>query len=140
MCSGRVHAWKTSARGASIRRETTSSRSALVLAATLLLLALQPLQVVFQAIEALLPEDAILIEPVGRMLERSRFKAAGTELGVAAATDQAGTFQDLQVLGDRRKAHVEWLGQLVDRGFAGGEAREYGASRRVSKGGERLVE
>src|ERR1700722_2411280 len=140
MCSGWVHARKTSARGASIRRETTSSRSALVLAATLLLLALQLLQVVFEAIEALLPEDAILIEPVGRVLERTRFEAAGTELGIAAATDQAGTFQDLQMLGDCRKAHVEWLGQLVDRGFAAGEAREYGAARGVSEGGEGLVE
>src|SRR5271165_1861955 len=91
MCSGCVHALNTSRRGASITRVTTSSRSVvLVLASTTLLLALQSLQVVLQAVEALLPEDAVMIKPVGRALQRIRVQPARPPLRRAAAGNQAG--------------------------------------------------
>src|SRR5579863_1836108 len=140
MCSGWVHALKTSARGASIRRETSSLRSPLVLADTLLLLALQLLQVVLEPIEALLPEDAILLQPVCRMLERMRFEPPWAELRITTATDQPSALEHFQVLRHGGEAHVERPGQLVDRSFAGNEAREDGAARGIRECGEGLIE
>src|SRR6516225_5858087 len=78
-CSGCVHVLNTSTRGASIRRETISSRSAtLVSASTAPLLTLQFLQVSFQAIKALFPEDAVMFQPVGGTLQRARLQPART--------------------------------------------------------------
>jgi hypothetical protein len=34
------------------------------------------------------------------------------------AAQQAGGFQHAQVLGDRRKGHIEWLGEFANGGFA----------------------
>src|ERR1700722_4170591 len=72
-CSGSVHALKTRLRGASMMRVTTSSRPAVLVAALLpapisLLLVLQFSQMVFQTIEALLPECAVVVQPVGGVL------------------------------------------------------------------------
>src|SRR5580704_13434588 len=81
MCSGWVHALNTRARGASIRRVTTSSRSAVsMLAGTAFVLGLQVLQVALQAIEALLPEHPVMVEPVGGALQWVGVQAAGAPL------------------------------------------------------------
>src|SRR3984957_4509937 len=69
-CSGSVHALNTRVLGASMMRVTTSSRSAVLVATLLpapmaLLLLLQFAQMVFQTIETLLPEFAVLLQPVG---------------------------------------------------------------------------
>src|SRR6202171_4878659 len=73
MCSGSVQAWKTRSRGASNTRVKTISRSAALvlalLAAMLLLLVFQFTQIIVQTIEALLPETAIVLRPVGDFLE-----------------------------------------------------------------------
>src|SRR5579863_7553735 len=141
-CSGWVQALNTRARGASMMRETTSSRSAvaLVLAATWLLLGLQLLQIGCQSIQALFPEDAIFLQPIGGAFEGGGFEAARTELRVAAAGDEAGVLQDFEMLGDGGQAHVERFGEFCDRGLSGREAREDGAPRGVGKGGESQAE
>src|ERR1700694_1855095 len=76
-CLGSVNALKTSSRGASKTRARTISRSAvaappLFFTAMHLLLLLKFLQVSVEAIEALLPEAAIALDPVGDILERLR--------------------------------------------------------------------
>src|SRR6059036_1063332 len=125
--SGSVQTLKTRLRGASKMRVMTSSRSvdvvvALVLAAMFLLLSLQLGQIRLQAIEALLPETAIVLQPAGGVLKRTRLEPAGPPLRLATARDQTGSLQHLEVLGDGGKAHREGLGQLRDRGLALGEA------------------
>src|SRR5207302_4253877 len=140
-CSGSVQALNTTRGGASKKRETTSSRCAdsvatLLAAAMFLLLLFQLTQIVFQAIEALLPEAAIVLQPVGGVLERTRLEPAGTPLRLATARDQAGALQHLEVLGDGGKAHLEWLAQLRDRGHTGGEASEDRTPGGIGEGGE----
>jgi hypothetical protein len=56
---------------------------------------LQFLQIVVQAIEALHPELAVVLHPIGDVFERSGFEAARTALGIAAARNEAGTLQPL---------------------------------------------
>src|SRR5262249_37774912 len=72
----------------------------LAIAATLLLRRLQLLQIEIEAIEALVPEAAIAFEPAVDVLERSRFDPARPPLRFAAAHDQAGALQHLEMLGD----------------------------------------
>src|ERR1700684_311559 len=82
--SGSVSAFHISSRGASKTRVTTSSRAAdsvalLLLASILVLLflrlrfgLLQLAQIVLEAIECFIPETAIVLQPVRRILERTR--------------------------------------------------------------------
>src|SRR5262249_17508278 len=118
-CSGRVHALNTRARGASMTRVMTSSRCCMsVSTATSLLLALQLLQVVLEPVEALFPEHAVVLQPVGCALQRARLEPAGAPLRLAPAGDEPGALQHLQVLGDRRQAHRERLGEFRNRSLA----------------------
>src|SRR5262245_38979808 len=128
-------------RGASKTRVTTSALSSpwvaalgFALAAILLLLRLQFSHVTVQAIETLLPETAIAFQPVVHLLQRTRFDAAGPPLRLAPAQDQAGALQHLEMLGDGGKTHVEGLGELRHRGFAGRKPRQNGPARRVGQG------
>src|SRR5438093_4451762 len=138
-CRGSVHAWYTSSRGASNTRVVVSVRSAggvtvlLVPLFMRLVLPLQLSQVVFQAIEALLPELAVTLHPVGGFLETLRPEPARPPLRVATPRDEAGTLQHLQVLGDGWKRHVERLRELRDRGLALREAGEDRPPRRISE-------
>ena len=93
-------------------------------------------QVVVEAVEAGLPVAAVLLQPVGGVLEGFRPEAAGAPLLLAAAGDEAGAFQDLEVLGDGGETRGEGFGQLGDGGFAAGEAGEDGATGGVGEGGE----
>src|SRR5690348_17242962 len=110
-CSGRVHASQTSPTGASNTRVTTRFRSFLA-ADMLLLLSLDLAQIDPQAIQAVLPELAVALQPLHRVLERHGLDAAGAALGVTPARDEARALQHLEVLGDRGKGHVERFGQL----------------------------
>src|SRR5712692_9744976 len=94
-CFGSVHTLNTSSRDASKTRVMTSIRSdgsvaGLFLSAMFLLLVLKFVQVIVQTIEALVPERAIVLHPVGDVLERARLQPAGPPLRLAAARDQAG--------------------------------------------------
>src|SRR5579872_2050378 len=103
MCFGSVHAWKTSARGASNVRVITNSRSgsgfALLPWAMSVLLLLRVFlclaQIFVQSVEALRPEPPIVLHPVGHVLERSRVQTARPPLRLAPALDQPGALQHL---------------------------------------------
>src|SRR6266853_2253258 len=148
MSSLSVSAFHTRENGASKVRSTTSGSSfvttlsfaaiSLLLALNFLrlVLALQFLKVGTELVEALLPVAPVVLYPVGDVLERIRLEPARPPLRLAAALDQAGALEDLEVLGDGRKADVEGLGQFQDRGFTRGEAREDRAPRGIGEGGE----
>src|SRR5713101_3497922 len=137
--SGSVQALKTRRRGASRTRVMTSSRSvdsmaALLLSAMSLLPPFQLAQIAFQAVEALFPETAIVLQPVRGVLQRTRLEPAGPPLRLATARDQTGALQHLEVLGDGGKAHLEGRGQLRDRGLAGDEASKDRAPGGIGEG------
>jgi hypothetical protein len=101
------------------------------------------LQLVEQGVEALepaLPEPAVVFEPFGGFRERPCLEPPRPSLRVAAAGDQAGAFQHLEVLRDGGLAHREGLGQLRHRRIAGGKPREDGPPRGVGERRERGVE
>src|SRR5207245_8454315 len=101
---------------------------------------LQLAQIALEAVEALVPEAAIMLDPVGDLLQRARLQPAGPPLRLAAARDQAGALQHLEMLRDAGKAHVEGLGELGHRGLAQSEPCQDGAPRRIGEGREGGVE
>src|SRR6516164_6174181 len=138
-CSGSVHILKRSMRGASKIRVTTSSCSAERSAASAVM-AIRPLpalkfaKIRVETIKAVVPEMAVVLEPLGGVLEWPRLEPAGPPLRSAAARDQPGALQHLQMLGDGGKAHRKGLGELADSGLARGETRQDRATCRIGKG------
>ena len=65
-----------------------------------------------------------MLQPISGVPEWTGFEPARTPLGVTAAGNQTCAFQDLEMLGDRRQAHPERLGQFGDGSLAGSEAGE----------------
>src|SRR5690349_18381380 len=96
-----------------------------------LVLGLKLAEVILQPVEPLLPELTIALQPVVDAFQRLRLELAGPPLRLAAARDQAGGFQHLEMLGDRRAADVERLGELRHRGFAKREPRQDGPAGRI---------
>ena len=94
----------------------------------------------FESIEALFPEATVLVKPVGGVFQGGGLQLARAPLRLAAARDQAGALQHLQMLGNRRQAHVERLGQLGDGRLTAHQAGEDGAPRRIGEGGESRAE
>jgi hypothetical protein len=80
---------------------------------------LQLLQQGIEALEVFLPEGAIPFEPVDGLAERPGIDPARPSLRVAAARDEAGALQHLQVLGDRRPTDRNGSASSVTA-FAGG--------------------
>ena len=69
-----------------------------------------------------------------------RLQASRLALGVPVGADQAGAFEHLEMLRDRRLAEVEGLADLVDGGGARGQAGQDGAAGWIRERGERGVQ
>jgi len=89
-----------------------------------------------ETIETLFPDVPIVVRPVRHVLQRCGVDLTVPELRFTPARDQAGLFEDAQMLGDGRHAHVERLGKLGHRTIAVDKPREDGAARRIGEGGE----
>src|SRR3954468_12041613 len=107
-----------------------------LLAAMSSLLLFQVAQIVVQAVEALVPEAAVVLHPVSDLPERTRLERAGAPLRITAARDQSRALEHLEVLGDGGHAHLEGLGQLGDRGLAGCKASQDRAPGGIGEGCE----
>src|SRR3989304_3795394 len=92
-------------------------------------LLLQFAQVIVQAFETLLPVAAIVFDPLVGLFQRARLQAAGTPLRLAAAGDEPGALQYLEVLGDSGEGHLEGRGELGNGGFTAGKAGQDGPAR-----------
>jgi len=106
----------------------------------IVLLRLQCLKVTVEAIQALLPELAVLLDETGGFLQRACFKVARPPLRLATTRDQPGTFQYLQVFGNGGCADFERGGQFGYGCLAQGKPRKDGATGWVGKCGERGAE
>src|SRR5215217_6388634 len=93
--SGSVHSRQTRSRGAAKTRVVVKP---LVPKGSGSGICSQPL---VHAIEASLPELAVGIEPLGRVLQRHRAQARGAQLCRPPPFDQTGALQHTQVLADR---------------------------------------
>ena len=119
-----------------ISRSEVFVESLFVFASIFLLLCLQGLKIAIQAVETLFPELAVLLDKIGGLVQRRRIELAGPPLRLAAARDQAGALQHLEVLGDRGRGHLEWRGELGDRSLARGESRQDRTAGWIGESGE----
>ena len=86
------------------------------------------------------PDPTVALDPIGRLGQRPRLQAPRPALRLAAAGNQPGALQDLEVLRDGGLAHVERLRQLGDGRLAAREARQDTPARRVGECRERGVQ
>jgi hypothetical protein len=63
-----------------------------------LLLLLKFGQVGVELVEALVPDAPVALDPVGDVLERGRFEAAGAPLGLSALSDKSCSLKDFEML------------------------------------------
>ncbi len=61
-------------------------------------------------------------------------------LAIDVALHQSGALEDLEMLGNRRLAHLERRRELVHRSFSGREPRQDRPPRRIRERGEHRVE
>src|SRR6185436_18425673 len=78
--------------------------------------------------------------PCLQLLQRRRLEMAGTVLRLPPPRDEAGAFEDFEVLGHRREAHVVGLGQFADGRIAGAEPCEDAPPCRIRECGQGLRE
>src|ERR1051325_3129159 len=141
-----VNASKTSARGASKTRVATIARPSAAAFGCwsagmfLLLLLLQCAQESFEAVETLLPEFAVVLDPLSDVLERRGLETARPPLRLASTGDESRALEHFQMLRDRRETHLERPRQFENRCFARGKPRQDGPTRRIGERGERGVE
>src|SRR5207249_3607656 len=86
------------------------------------------------------PEDAVPVEPGGRVLQPRALEPRGSELGGPAPADQPRALENLEVLGDRLDADRERPGELVHRGVTDSQLRENLTAGRVGECRERAAE
>src|SRR5256885_16667960 len=97
--------------------------------AMFLLPLLQLAQVCVEAVEALVPEDPVALHPFRGLAQPVGLQPGRTPLRVAAAGDETGLLEDLEMLRDGRQRHVEWLCELCHGRLPGrqpGEGRPPG--------------
>src|SRR6185503_6615116 len=111
MCSAFVQQSNTNSRGASTTRVTSISVSdgvaklvvpVLWAVVIVVLLLLQVLEVVVEPFVARIPEAAVVLGPLGDLLERRRLEPARSPLRFAAACDETRALEHPQVLRDGR--------------------------------------
>jgi hypothetical protein len=89
--------------------------------------------VLLEAVEAVLPDRSVPVDPFDGAVERVVLQPAGPVLGFPPTTDQPGPLEDLLVFRDGLQALVERLGQFVDRRLAVGQAGQDRPTRRVGE-------
>src|SRR5262245_29935644 len=134
MCSTLDHRANTTDGGALKVRTINSSLSAMLsLWARITFSFAEFIEVGCHLVEALLPEAPIDRQPVIDRLEAVWLELARPPLCFAAARNETGALEHLEMARDRRQADLEGFGQLVHCGLANCQARENGASCRVGQ-------
>src|SRR5436190_13449543 len=131
-CSGSVHAFHTSSRGASKTRVIVNSRPMGGVSAITPLL--DGAQVIVEPIEAALEELPVARQPAGGVLERTPAQPGRPPLGGPPAGDEPGVLEHLQVLRDGLHGHGERLRELVDGRLPVDEPLEDRPARGVGEG------
>src|SRR5262249_55005435 len=128
--SGSVQARKTISRGASKMRVIRTSWAVSSIRGLL------SAQMRIEPVHPGIPCPLARLHPLDRVIQRLRPHPARAPLRLAAADDQPGALEHFEVARDRRKAHREWLGELVHGGLAVGKAGQDRSARRIGERGE----
>src|SRR5690606_36621002 len=89
--------------------------------------------IVGKAIGAYLPELPLFRKPGLGLVQLLDLDTAGTDPACFFRCDDTASFQYAKVLQERRKAHVEWRRQRLDRGGIADRALNDRSSCRVGK-------
>ncbi len=87
-----------------------------------------------------LPEFPMEVDPVLGRLQGSRRQIAVVLATLDAALNQTRFLKDFHVLGDCRRAHLEWFSELANGRRTLGQTAQDGPSRTVGKSEKNLVE
>jgi len=101
---------------------------------------LQSGQQLVEPVEALGPELAVARQPLGRVAQRLGPEVAEPDGRLAAARDQPGLLEHLEVPRDGGLGHRERRGELGDAGLSALEPREDRAAGRIGERTEDCVE
>jgi hypothetical protein len=93
-----------------------------------------------EAIELVLPESPVGLEPLRGFLQWRRGEPAAADAPVAPPLDEPGALQHREVLADRGERHREGSGEVPDGRLAAGEAGEDGPARGVGERAEHDVQ
>lgn len=93
-----------------------------------------------EAIELVLPEAPIRVEPRRGVTHRGRDQAYATHPPVPPPLDQVRPFQHAEVLADGRERHWERTRQLPNGGLPRREAGHDASARGIGEGAEDHVE
>jgi hypothetical protein len=88
------------------------------------LLSFDALDLLVEPLEPVAPDLAVPLDPIGRLFQWRHLETAGSPLCLAAASDQPGPLEHLEVLGNRLETDRERPRQLIDRGFTFGQPGE----------------
>src|SRR6185503_13358686 len=119
----------------STRSESASARRAAVWVVMASLLQAGAFEIFGEPVELLLPDLAMRLDPGRGVRDRLRLEAAAMDAAVARAAEQPGGLEHLEVLGDRRRRHVEGLAEIADAGLALRQPRDDRTARRVGERG-----
>ena len=81
-------------------------------------LSLNVVEIAAHAIEAVLPDGAVVLGPRRHCFEWSCVERAGSILRTLTLGDQASPFEHPNMFRHRWQRHVEWFGQLGDACFS----------------------
>jgi hypothetical protein len=101
---------------------------------------LQLLDVRVHAVESIVPDVPVLLGPARYFGERGGVEFAGTELGVATASDEPIVFEHFDVLGDCGKGEIERGSEIVHARLAVNETGKDRSAGRVRQSRECLIE
>ena len=87
-----------------------------------------------EVVELSVPESGIAIQPGLGVMQRPMHQSTFADAAHSVLTQQAGPFEDAEVLADGRGGHSERPGEVADEGRSAGEAIE---NRPASGVGER---
>src|SRR4051812_11378034 len=130
--SGSVHSRQTRSRGASNTRVIVRPRRRSGAGSAI--------EALPEGVEAVLPEAAVVLEPLGRVAQRRAAQPGRAQLGRPPAFDQARPLEHAQVLRHGLERYRERRGELVHGRLAFDEPGEDRAAGRVGEGGERGAE
>lgn len=93
-----------------------------------------------QGVELGFPENPVALDPTRGVQHGLGGEAATVDAAVDFALEQAGGFENAQVLGHRRQGNVERRGELADGGLPASQAGENSAAGGIGEGAEGGVE
>jgi hypothetical protein len=96
-----------------------------------------------QAVELRVPELLVAVKPFKCALQRFALESAADDAAGLLPLDQAGAFQDSEVLHEPRQRHREWVGEFADRALAvpqpGEDRTPGGVCQRAEDCAQRIV-